>query len=86
MVPSWPKFFRKCELLPHFCFGCYHILCLLIIIFHLLEFSRDGGYFSDAWISRIKPEVGDNWRLKVTISFSFKKIFDVFCNNNVWYY
>uniref|UniRef100_A0A8C7XIG2 Protein Hook homolog 3 n=1 Tax=Oryzias sinensis TaxID=183150 RepID=A0A8C7XIG2_9TELE len=43
----------------------------------------DGGYFSDAWISRIKPEVGDNWRLKVTILFSFKKIFDVFCNNNV---
>uniref|UniRef100_A0A8D3CER8 Protein Hook homolog 3 n=1 Tax=Scophthalmus maximus TaxID=52904 RepID=A0A8D3CER8_SCOMX len=22
-------------------------------------------YFSDAWISRIKPEVGDNWRLKI---------------------
>lgn len=23
-------------------------------------------YFNDAWISRIKPEVGDNWRLKVS--------------------
>uniref|UniRef100_H2M5K3 Hook microtubule tethering protein 3 n=1 Tax=Oryzias latipes TaxID=8090 RepID=H2M5K3_ORYLA len=31
----------------------------------------DGGYFSDAWISRIKPEVGDNWRLKVS---NLKKI------------
>uniref|UniRef100_A0A8C8DKT2 Hook microtubule tethering protein 3 n=1 Tax=Oryzias sinensis TaxID=183150 RepID=A0A8C8DKT2_9TELE len=71
MVLSWPKFFRKCELLPHFFFGRYHILCLLIIMFHLLEFSRDGGYFSDAWISRIKPEVGDNWRLKVS---NLKKI------------
>ncbi|XP_061783396.1 protein Hook homolog 3 isoform X1 [Nerophis lumbriciformis] len=28
-------------------------------------------YFSDAWISRIKPEVGDNWRLKVS---NLKKI------------
>uniref|UniRef100_A0A8C6VA71 Protein Hook homolog 3 n=1 Tax=Neogobius melanostomus TaxID=47308 RepID=A0A8C6VA71_9GOBI len=25
----------------------------------------DSQYFNDAWISRIKPEVGDNWRLKV---------------------
>uniref|UniRef100_A0A4W6DG69 Protein Hook homolog 3 n=1 Tax=Lates calcarifer TaxID=8187 RepID=A0A4W6DG69_LATCA len=25
----------------------------------------DVVYFNDAWISRIKPEVGDNWRLKV---------------------
>ncbi|XP_053196078.1 protein Hook homolog 3 isoform X1 [Scomber japonicus] len=23
-------------------------------------------YFNDAWISRIKPEVGDNWRLKIS--------------------
>ncbi|XP_047425427.1 protein Hook homolog 3 isoform X3 [Mugil cephalus] len=28
-------------------------------------------YFNDAWISRIKPEVGDNWRLKVS---NLKKI------------
>uniref|UniRef100_A0A8D3B9C5 Protein Hook homolog 3 n=1 Tax=Scophthalmus maximus TaxID=52904 RepID=A0A8D3B9C5_SCOMX len=28
-------------------------------------------YFSDAWISRIKPEVGDNWRLKIS---NLKKI------------
>ncbi|XP_061887139.1 protein Hook homolog 3 isoform X1 [Entelurus aequoreus] len=28
-------------------------------------------YFSDAWISRIKPDVGDNWRLKVS---NLKKI------------
>lgn len=27
----------------------------------------DGMYFNDAWISRIKPEVGDNWRLKVFV-------------------
>ncbi|XP_056875365.1 protein Hook homolog 3 isoform X4 [Takifugu flavidus] len=26
----------------------------------------DGAYFSDSWISRIKPEVGDNWRLKIS--------------------
>uniref|UniRef100_A0A672ZMP8 Protein Hook homolog 3 n=1 Tax=Sphaeramia orbicularis TaxID=375764 RepID=A0A672ZMP8_9TELE len=25
----------------------------------------DAAYFNEAWISRIKPEVGDNWRLKV---------------------
>ncbi|XP_034565473.1 protein Hook homolog 3 [Notolabrus celidotus] len=23
-------------------------------------------YFNDAWISRVKPEVGDNWRLKIS--------------------
>ncbi|XP_008323029.1 protein Hook homolog 3 isoform X3 [Cynoglossus semilaevis] len=28
-------------------------------------------YFSDTWISRIKPEVGDNWRLKIS---NLKKI------------
>uniref|UniRef100_A0A671XCP6 Protein Hook homolog 3 n=1 Tax=Sparus aurata TaxID=8175 RepID=A0A671XCP6_SPAAU len=28
-------------------------------------------YFNDAWISRIKPEVGDNWRLKIS---NLKKI------------
>ena len=26
---------------------------------------RDLVYFSDSWIARIKPDVGDNWRLKV---------------------
>ncbi|XP_069560065.1 protein Hook homolog 3 isoform X3 [Brachyistius frenatus] len=31
----------------------------------------DMVYFNDAWISRIKPEVGDNWRLKVS---NLKKI------------
>uniref|UniRef100_A0A3Q2DMT5 Protein Hook homolog 3 n=1 Tax=Cyprinodon variegatus TaxID=28743 RepID=A0A3Q2DMT5_CYPVA len=31
----------------------------------------DISYFNDAWISRIKPEVGDNWRLKVS---NLKKI------------
>nr|XP_015832512.2 protein Hook homolog 3 isoform X2 [Nothobranchius furzeri] len=31
----------------------------------------DVVYFSDAWISRIKPEVGDNWRLKIS---NLKKI------------
>uniref|UniRef100_A0A7N6A2L8 Calponin-homology (CH) domain-containing protein n=1 Tax=Anabas testudineus TaxID=64144 RepID=A0A7N6A2L8_ANATE len=31
----------------------------------------DVVYFNDAWISRIKPEVGDNWRLKVS---NLKKI------------
>lgn len=29
------------------------------------SFGRDEVYFNDAWISRIKPDVGDNWRLKV---------------------
>uniref|UniRef100_A0A8C1Z5P8 Hook microtubule tethering protein 3 n=1 Tax=Cyprinus carpio TaxID=7962 RepID=A0A8C1Z5P8_CYPCA len=32
---------------------------------------RDGMYFTDAWISRIKPDVGDNWRLKIS---NLKKI------------
>ncbi|TKS84694.1 Protein Hook -like protein 3 [Collichthys lucidus] len=31
----------------------------------------DVVYFNDAWISRIKPEVGDNWRLKIS---NLKKI------------
>lgn len=31
----------------------------------------DVMYFTDAWISRIKPEVGDNWRLKMS---NLKKI------------
>uniref|UniRef100_A0A8C6V175 Protein Hook homolog 3 n=1 Tax=Neogobius melanostomus TaxID=47308 RepID=A0A8C6V175_9GOBI len=31
----------------------------------------DSQYFNDAWISRIKPEVGDNWRLKIS---NLKKI------------
>ncbi|XP_047228806.1 protein Hook homolog 3 isoform X3 [Girardinichthys multiradiatus] len=31
----------------------------------------DVSYFNDAWISRIKPEVGDNWRLKIS---NLKKI------------
>ncbi|XP_058238808.1 protein Hook homolog 3 isoform X2 [Hemibagrus wyckioides] len=31
----------------------------------------DVVYFSDSWISRIKPEVGDNWRLKIS---NLKKI------------
>ncbi|XP_029371834.1 protein Hook homolog 3 isoform X3 [Echeneis naucrates] len=31
----------------------------------------DVVYFNDTWISRIKPEVGDNWRLKVS---NLKKI------------
>ncbi|XP_057675423.1 protein Hook homolog 3 isoform X4 [Corythoichthys intestinalis] len=31
----------------------------------------DEVYFNDAWISRIKPDVGDNWRLKVS---NLKKI------------
>ncbi|XP_066507753.1 protein Hook homolog 3 isoform X2 [Hoplias malabaricus] len=31
----------------------------------------DGVYFSDSWISRIKSEVGDNWRLKIS---NLKKI------------
>uniref|UniRef100_H3CCW7 Protein Hook homolog 3 n=1 Tax=Tetraodon nigroviridis TaxID=99883 RepID=H3CCW7_TETNG len=26
----------------------------------------DGAYFNDSWIGRIKPEVGDNWRLKIS--------------------
>ncbi|KAL0963224.1 hypothetical protein UPYG_G00351360 [Umbra pygmaea] len=26
----------------------------------------DVVYFNDSWISRIKPEVGDNWRLKIS--------------------
>uniref|UniRef100_A0A8C5GZJ0 Hook microtubule tethering protein 3 n=1 Tax=Gouania willdenowi TaxID=441366 RepID=A0A8C5GZJ0_GOUWI len=33
--------------------------------------SSDAVYFNDAWISRIKPEVGDNWRLKIS---NLKKI------------
>uniref|UniRef100_A0A8C6V6G7 Hook microtubule tethering protein 3 n=1 Tax=Neogobius melanostomus TaxID=47308 RepID=A0A8C6V6G7_9GOBI len=33
--------------------------------YFLFLFHRDSQYFNDAWISRIKPEVGDNWRLKV---------------------
>ncbi|XP_028274143.1 protein Hook homolog 3 isoform X6 [Parambassis ranga] len=31
----------------------------------------DVVYFNDAWISRIKPEVGENWRLKIS---NLKKI------------
>ncbi|XP_054896023.1 protein Hook homolog 3 isoform X4 [Poeciliopsis prolifica] len=31
----------------------------------------DVSYFNDAWITRIKPEAGDNWRLKVS---NLKKI------------
>ncbi|TRY87927.1 hypothetical protein DNTS_005227, partial [Danionella cerebrum] len=31
----------------------------------------DGMFFTDAWISRIKPDVGENWRLKVS---NLKKI------------
>lgn len=31
----------------------------------------DGVYFSDGWISRIKSEAGDNWRLKIS---NLKKI------------
>ncbi|KAF4113982.1 protein Hook homolog 3 isoform X1 [Onychostoma macrolepis] len=31
----------------------------------------DGMYFTDAWISRVKPDVGDNWRLKIS---NLKKI------------
>ncbi|XP_061603763.1 protein Hook homolog 3 isoform X5 [Phyllopteryx taeniolatus] len=31
----------------------------------------DEVYFNDSWISRIKPDVGDNWRLKVS---NLKKI------------
>ncbi|XP_035996056.1 protein Hook homolog 3 isoform X4 [Fundulus heteroclitus] len=31
----------------------------------------DASYFNDAWSSRIKPEAGDNWRLKVS---NLKKI------------
>ncbi|KAK5610071.1 Protein Hook 3 [Crenichthys baileyi] len=31
----------------------------------------DVSYFNDAWLSRIKPEVGDNWRLKIS---NLKKI------------
>ncbi|XP_051523521.1 protein Hook homolog 3-like isoform X2 [Myxocyprinus asiaticus] len=31
----------------------------------------DVMYFTDAWISRIKPDVGDNWRLKIS---NLKKI------------
>uniref|UniRef100_A0A9J8C3G7 Hook microtubule tethering protein 3 n=1 Tax=Cyprinus carpio carpio TaxID=630221 RepID=A0A9J8C3G7_CYPCA len=31
----------------------------------------NGMYFTDAWISRIKPDVGDNWRLKIS---NLKKI------------
>ncbi|XP_033831822.2 protein Hook homolog 3 isoform X1 [Periophthalmus magnuspinnatus] len=26
----------------------------------------DAQYFNEAWISRIKPDVGDNWRLKIS--------------------
>ncbi|XP_010786266.1 protein Hook homolog 3 isoform X2 [Notothenia coriiceps] len=26
----------------------------------------DAVYFNDAWLSRVKPEVGDNWRLKIS--------------------
>ncbi|KAK1884154.1 Protein Hook like 3 [Dissostichus eleginoides] len=26
----------------------------------------DAVYFNDVWLSRVKPEVGDNWRLKIS--------------------
>ncbi|XP_059905764.1 protein Hook homolog 3 isoform X2 [Gadus macrocephalus] len=26
----------------------------------------DGSFFNDGWITRVKPEVGDNWRLKIS--------------------
>lgn len=44
-------------------------LCIVLFCF-LSEISRDVVYFSDAWISRIKPDVGDNWRLKVNMTYS----------------
>ena len=28
------------------------------------------SFFNDGWISRVKPEVGDNWRLKVSVASS----------------
>uniref|UniRef100_A0A8C6V665 Protein Hook homolog 3 n=1 Tax=Neogobius melanostomus TaxID=47308 RepID=A0A8C6V665_9GOBI len=34
----------------------------------------DSQYFNDAWISRIKPEVGDNWRLKVGLKIVFNVV------------
>lgn len=37
---------------------------MLLSLFLSLSLS-DVIYFTDAWISRIKADVGDNWRLKV---------------------
>lgn len=44
--------------------------CFVLFFVCLSEISRDVVYFSDAWISRIKPDVGDNWRLKVNMTYS----------------
>ena len=44
-----------------------------VLLFLLSSSFRDIVYFSDAWIGRIKPEVGDNWRLKVRIIWSYVK-------------
>uniref|UniRef100_A0A8C1VNP2 Protein Hook homolog 3 n=1 Tax=Cyprinus carpio TaxID=7962 RepID=A0A8C1VNP2_CYPCA len=44
-------------------------LCLSLCV--SLSLSLYGMYFTDAWISRIKPDVGDNWRLKIS---NLKKI------------
>lgn len=40
-------------------------LCSIVTI-AIAARCRDLVYFNDAWISRIKPDVGDNWRLKVS--------------------
>uniref|UniRef100_A0A667WM53 Protein Hook homolog 3 n=1 Tax=Myripristis murdjan TaxID=586833 RepID=A0A667WM53_9TELE len=50
----------------------YHsFFCRFTPFSHVFDFCRDSVYFNDSWISRIKSEVGDNWRLKVS---NLKKI------------
>uniref|UniRef100_A0A8C6LR66 Protein Hook homolog 3 n=1 Tax=Nothobranchius furzeri TaxID=105023 RepID=A0A8C6LR66_NOTFU len=65
-----------CELTPIQTFGveapCKTVEDLTsgVVMAQVLQ-KIDVVYFSDAWISRIKPEVGDNWRLKIS---NLKKI------------
>lgn len=62
VASPWPRLSRKCMFLFHNIKVLWNTASLLIPVLRY----RDVVYFNDTWISRIKPEVGDNWRLKVT--------------------
>lgn len=47
------------------CVSVNSVLCVIVMVVTTAR-CRDLVYFNDAWISRIKPDVGDNWRLKVS--------------------
>lgn len=48
--------------------ACVFEFCAVLLTVVITTRCRDLVYFNDAWISRIKPDVGDNWRLKVSYS------------------